>query len=192
MGQRQIAEFARSLTQPQRRALGCRRDPDNLRHYEVPSESTFQRALTEIDDTRLEPLLLQWQDQLLGPDTDPLIALDGKHVRRSGGLAIASAVGQPSQRVHATVTLQKHDSEITAVRQLLAKTEFIDQLLALDCLHTQHETLQQILYDHGADFLVPLKENQKTILATAKTLLPETLSPSGGSEPLPLPSQRSV
>jgi hypothetical protein len=192
MGQRQIAEFARSLTQPQRRALGCRRDPDNPRHYVAPSESTFQRALVAIDPTTLEPLLLQWQDQHLGPETDSLIAIDGKHVRRSGGLAIASAVGQPSQRVHATVTLQKHDSEIIAVRQLLAKTEFTGQLLGLDSLHTQHETLQQILYDHGADYLVPLKENQKNILATAKTLLPETLSPSGGSEPLPLPSQRSV
>jgi hypothetical protein len=158
----------------------------------APSESTFQRALVAIDPTTLEPLLLQWQDQHLGPETDSLIAIDGKHVRRSGGLAIASAVGQPSQRVHATVTLQKHDSEIIAVRQLLAKTEFTGQLLGLDSLHTQHETLQQILYDHGADYLVPLKENQKNILATAKTLLPETLSPSGGSEPLPLPSQRSV
>jgi hypothetical protein len=120
MGQRQIAEFGRALTQPQRRALGCRRDPDNPRHYDVPSESTFQRALVEIDPTSLEPLLLQWQDQHLGPDTDPLIAIDGKHVRRSGGLAIASAVGQPSQRVHATSTLQKHDSEITPVQLGLA------------------------------------------------------------------------
>ena len=132
-------------------------------------------------------MLLQWQDQHLGPDTDALIAIDGKHVRRSGGLAIASAVGQPSQRVHATVTLQNHDSEIIAVRELLAKTEFTDRLLALDALHNQHETHQQILYDHGADFMVPLKENQPTILATAKTLLPETLSPSGGSGPSALP-----
>jgi hypothetical protein len=192
MGQRQIAEFARCLTHPQRRALGCRRNPDDPRHYDVPSESTFQRALVEIDHTSLEPLLLQWQDQRLGANTDGLIAIDGKHVRRSGGLAIASAVGQPSQRVHATITLQKHDSEIIAVRQLLEKTEFTDQLLALDSLHTQHETLQQILYDHGADYLVPLKENQKTILATAKTLLPETLSPSGGNAPPALPSRRPV
>ncbi len=40
----------------------------------------------------------------------------------------------------------------------------------------------------GADYLVPLKENQKTLLATAKTLLPETLSPSGGGAPPQLPS----
>jgi len=192
MGQRQIAEFARTLTHPQRRALCCRRDPHNARHYEVPAESTFQRALAAVDHTRLEPLLLQWQNQHLGPDTDPLIAIDGKYLRRSGGLAIASAVGQPSQRVHATVTLQKHDSEIIAVRQLLERTEFTDQLLALDSLHTQHETVQQILYDHGADYLVPLKLNQPTLLATAKTLLPETLSPSGGVAPSALPAQRPV
>ncbi len=49
MGQRHIAEFARSLTKPQRRALRCRRDPDHPGRYDVPSESTFQRALAEVD-----------------------------------------------------------------------------------------------------------------------------------------------
>lgn len=192
MGQRQIAEFARQLTHPQRRALGCRRDPNNPRQYTVPAESTFQRALAAVDHQRFEPLLLQWQNQQLGPQTDPLIAIDGKHFRRSGGLAMASAIGQPSQRVHATVTLKKNDSEILAVRQLLQQTEFTDQLLALDSLHTQHETLHQILYDHGADYLVPLKENQPTLLATAKTLLPETFSPSAGAAPSDLSPQRPV
>jgi hypothetical protein len=192
MGQRQIAEFARQLTKPQRRALGCRRDPDNPGYYTVPAESTFQRALAAVDHRGFEPLLLQWQNQQLGPASDPLIAIDGKHLRRSGGLAVASAIGQPSQRVHATVALKKNQSEILAVRQLLQQTEFTDQLLALDSLHTQHETLHQILYDHGADYLVPLKENQPTILATAKTLLPETLSPSGGATPATLSGQRSV
>jgi hypothetical protein len=184
MGQRQIAEFARGLTKPQRRALGCRRsDPEHPAPcgYAVPAESTYQRALAAIDHHRFDPLLLQWQHRQLGPVQDDLIAIDGKRLRRSGGLAIASAVGQPSQRVHATVTMGKHDSEIVAVRQLLAKTEFTDQLLALDSLHTQHETIHQILYDHGADYLVPLKDNQPTIRATAQTLLPESFSPAGGA-----------
>jgi hypothetical protein len=42
---------------------------------------------------------------------------------------------------------------------------------------TRHETVQQILYDRGADYLAPWKENKKTTLATAKTPLPESLSP---------------
>jgi len=121
-----------------------------------------------------------------------LIGIDAKHLRRWGGLAIASAVGQPSQRVHATVTLAQHDSEIPAVRRLLQKIEFTGQLLALDSLHTQHQTLRQILYEHGADYLVPLKQNQPTLLATAKTLLPETLSPSAGAGASAPPGQRPV
>ena len=180
MGQRQVASFARDLTKPQRRALRCRRSDEPPEKYVVPSESTFQRALAALDFERFQPVLLRWQHQQLGPDADPLIAIDGKKVRRSGGLAIASAIGQPSQRVHATVTLKKDESEITAVRQLLRQTEFTGRLLALDALHTQHETVQQILYDQGADYLLPLKNNQPTLLATARTLLPETLSPSGG------------
>jgi hypothetical protein len=195
MGQRQIAEFARRLSKPQRRALGCRRSdrahPDP-KGYAVPAESTFQRALTLLDADRLNALLIQWQHEQLGSAQDDLIAIDAKYLRRSGGLAIASAVGQPSQRVHATVTLKQHDSEIVAVRQLLEQTEFTGQLLTLDSLHTQHQTLQQILYDQGADYLVPLKQNQPTLLATAKTLLPETFSPSAGAGASALSGQRPV
>ena len=192
MGQRHIAEFARALTKPQRRALGCRRNPQCPSQFEVPAESTFQRALVGLDFKKLQPLLLRWQEAQLGPPEDPLIAIDGKHLRRSGGLAIANAIGQPSQRVYATVTMAKHDSEIIAVRELLANTEFTGRMVAMDSLHTQHETLHQVLYDHGADYLVPLKENQKTLLATARTLLPEDFSPSGRLEPSPLPGRRSV
>ena len=178
MGQRHIAEFARSLTKPQRRALGCRRDPEDPRRYVVPSESTYQRALAVLDFVALEALMLRWQDRQLGKtDTDLLIAIDGKHVRRSGGLAIASAISQPSQRVIATKTMKKHESEITAVRQLLETIEVPDQLLALDSLHTQHETVHLILYDKGADYLVPIKRNQPTLLTNAHTLLPEDFSP---------------
>jgi len=97
-------------------------------------------------DWRFDPLIIDRQHAQLGPAQDDLIALDGKPLKRSGGLAIASAVGQPSQRVYATVTLPRHESEITALRQLLAKTEFTDHLLALDSLHTQHETIHQILW----------------------------------------------
>lgn len=166
--------------------MGCRRsdaDHPDPRGYAVPAESTYQRALAATDHHRFDPLLLLWQRAPRGPGPEDLIALDGKRRRRSGGLALASAVGQPSQRVHATVTLGPPDSEIVAVRQLLAQTEFPDQLLALDALPTPQETLPQIRCDHGADYLVPLKDNPPTILATAKALLPESCSPSGGWVP---------
>lgn len=177
MGQRHIAEFAEQLTKPQRRALRCLPDETDPTGYLVPSESTFQRALAALDFAAFEPLLLEWQAATLGPDTDTHIAIDGKAMRRTDGRSLVGAIGQPSQRVHAVVPMKKDDSEIIAVRQLLAKTQFTGRLISTDALHTQHQTIHIILYDHGADYVTPLRDNQPGLVKTAQTLLPEGLSP---------------
>src|SRR2546422_692353 len=51
-GQKDLAKFARRLSQPQRRALGIRRNKHG--HYPAPSESTWCRLLQEGDSVRLE------------------------------------------------------------------------------------------------------------------------------------------
>lgn len=177
LGQRHIAEFAQQLTRPQRRALGCLREPTEPTGYLVPSESTYQRALARLDFAALEPLLLDWQKAALGQDTDALIAIDGKAMRRTDGRSLVAAIGQPSQRVHGAVAMDQHESEITAARALLAKIECAGRLVTLDAIHTQHQTVQQILYDGGADYVVPLRDNQPGLVKTAQTLLPEGISP---------------
>ena len=177
MGQRHIAEFALQLTKPQRRALGCLREQSDPTGYLVPAESTYQRALAKLNFALFEPLLLDWQKQVLGPETDTHIAIDGKAMRRTDGRSLVGAIGQPSQRVHAVVPMEKDDSEIIAVRTLLAKTEFTNRLVSFDALHTQHETIHQLLYDHGADYLTPVRDNQPGLVQTAQTLLPEGFSP---------------
>ena len=55
------------------------------------------------------------------------------------------------------------------------------QMVIFDALHTQHKTVAQILYDKGADYLLPIKGNQETLLKTAQQLLPESLPPSTGA-----------
>lgn len=97
--QRDIAGFAKRLNQTQRRQMGCYRNPKTgLR--EAPSQSTFFRALKAVSYSSLEPLLVGWQDDLLGP-TDPkeLVVLDGKVARAAGGQMVISAVTVPSGRV---------------------------------------------------------------------------------------------
>jgi hypothetical protein len=97
--QRDIARFAQRLDQRQRRHLGCWRNPKTgLR--EVPSQSTFFRALKAVSYEALEPLLVGWQDDLLGPaDPQELVVLDGKVARGTGGQMVISAVAVPSGRV---------------------------------------------------------------------------------------------
>ena len=97
--QRDIARFAKRLDQRQRRQLGCYRNPKTgLR--EVPSQSTFFRALKAVSYDSLEPLLVGWQDDLLGPaDPNELVVLDGKVARGAGNQMVISAVTVPSGRV---------------------------------------------------------------------------------------------
>jgi hypothetical protein len=52
------------------------------------------------------------------------------------------------------------------------------QMVSLDAMHTQHQTVAQILFDRGADYLLPIKGNQDTLLPTAPQLLPESVPPS--------------
>ena len=97
--QRDIARFAQRLNQTQRRQLSCYRNPQTgLR--ETPSQSTFFRALKAVSYDGLEPLLVGWQDDLLGPaDPKELVVLDGKAARAAGGQMVISAVTVPSGRV---------------------------------------------------------------------------------------------
>lgn len=97
--QRDIARFAKRLDQRQRRHLGCWRNPKTGRR-EVPSQSTFFRALKTVSYDVLEPLLVGWQDDLLGPaDLNELVVLDGKVARAAGGQTVVSAIAVPSGRV---------------------------------------------------------------------------------------------
>ena len=43
----------------------------------------------------------------------------------------------------------------------------------LDALHTNQATLRQIHQDHGADYLLPVKDNHKKLEALAAQCLPE-------------------
>jgi len=97
--QRDIARFAQRLNQTQRRQLGCYRNPKtDLR--EAPSQSTFFRALKAVSYDALEPLLVGWQDDLLGPaDPQELVVLDGKVAKGAVGQMVISAVSVPSGRV---------------------------------------------------------------------------------------------
>jgi hypothetical protein len=108
--QRDLADFAERLNQYQRRHLGCRRNPKTLR-YDVPGATTFYRALTHVDYLAFERVLLDWQNDLLGPeDENELVVLDGKSVINAGGEILIAAVSVPSGRVHGLEPVRPKDA----------------------------------------------------------------------------------
>jgi hypothetical protein len=90
-GYRAIYLYARSLTKPQRRALHCWINP-HTGEYEVPSETSFFRALRSVKVEKIQAIIDPWLDEKLGPvSPDELVAIDGKTLNHSG-VHLVSAV----------------------------------------------------------------------------------------------------
>lgn len=176
-----IASYAKNLTRPQRRALHCWFN-EQSREYEVPSESCFLRVLQGVAPLEVQSVTLAWQDQVLGPNTDPLVAIDGKTLKHSG-VHLAGAISLPSHRCLGVEPVADKSNEIPATQKLIERAPIVPgQMVSLDAMHTQHKTVAQLLYDKGADYLVPIAGNQGTLLETAQQLLPESVPPCGSED----------
>ena len=180
-GHRALYNYAQTLTKPQRRALHCWINP-RTGEYEVPSESSFYRALKIVTPGQIQAVLDPWLDQVVGPvDRQEQVAIDGKTLNHSG-VHLVSAITVPSLRCLGVVAVPSKTNEITALRDLVDPIDLDGRLVEMDALHTQDETVQKLLYEKGADYIVTLKDNQPTLLATAQSLLPQDFPPSGGHD----------
>jgi len=147
-------------------------------------------VLHAIPRGQIEKIALQWQNDLLGPvpATDAVV-IDGKAVR-GGDVLLVNAIAQPSQRLLGVEPVDKKTNEIPTARKLIERLDLNGKLVQLDGMHTQHQTVHQILYGKGGDYTLILRDNQKTLLKTAKQLLPADLPPCTGEDPLPRRTQR--
>jgi hypothetical protein len=180
-GYRAIYLFARSLTKPQRRALHCWINP-RTGEYEVPSETSFFRALKIVTVQQVQAAVDSWLDKKLGPIAPGgQVAIDGKTLNHSG-VHLVSAIQVPSQRCLGVEAVADKTNEITAARQLIQRTDLAGCLVEMDALNTQDETVQKLLYEKGADYIVSIKDNQPTLATTAQTLLPQDVPPSGSHD----------
>jgi hypothetical protein len=161
-GQKDLAKLARRLTQHQRRALGIRPNPQGF--FPAPSQSTFSRLLAKLDGVALNQTLLEIQTQVRGqPPPDELIAVDGKEPRHGPGDAILSAVSVPSQFYLGSALVDTKTNEIPVARQLFGQLDLTGRTVALDALHTQDQTARDLVLQHGAHYLLTVKNNQPTL-----------------------------
>lgn len=181
-GQKDLAKLARRLTQHQRRALGIRPNPHG--HFPAPSQSTFSRLLSGLDARRLNEVLLHIQTQVRGhPPPDELIAVDGKEPRHGPGDALLTAVTVPSQFYLGSALVDTKTNEIPVARELFGELALTGRTVALDALHTQHETARRLVMEHGAHYQLTVKNNQPTLRQNIDQMVPTPprgFSPSGG------------
>jgi hypothetical protein len=179
-GQKDLAKFAKGLSQAQRRALGIRQQEDG--NYPAPSQPTFCRMMGNVDDDALESIFLQVQEQIRGPaPAQELIVLDGKQPRQGGGHSVLTAVTVPSQHYLGSAMVDRKTNEIPVARELFKKLDLDGRKVSLDALHTQDQTARELVLEHGADYLLSVKDNQPTLRANIEKLVaapPADFSPS--------------
>lgn len=177
-GYRDLYLYAKTLTKPQRRALRCWVNPQTG-EYEVPSETSFFRALRIVTAQQVQAVLDLWLDEKWGPGPrEELVAIDGKTLNHSG-VHLVSAISVPSLRCLGVEAVADKTNEITALRDLVDRLDLDGRLVGMDALHTQDATVQKLLYEKGADYIVTIKDNQPTLSLTAQNLLPQDVPPSG-------------
>jgi hypothetical protein len=185
LGQRDLAAFAANLTCDQREALRFPRDwSSRLRRYRPPSESTFFRMLSRLDNPQLQRALLEWQEHGLGK-RDPRgdhVAVDGKELLNRQGLEVVSAYSVRDGRWLGSEAVAEGSNEIPAAQQLLSRTEIAGSLVTAAALHTQAATARMVVQDKGADFLFTVKGNQPGVAQNVQQLYQSSwhgFSPSG-------------
>jgi hypothetical protein len=177
-GQKDLAKLARRLTQHQRRALGIR--PNSKGFFPAPSQSTFSRLLSGLDAHRLNKVLLDIQAQVRGQaPPGELIAVDGKEPRHGPGDSILTAVSVPSQFYLGSSLVDTKTNEIPVARELFGDLDLTERKVALDALHTQDQTARELVMEHGAHYLLTVKNNQPTLRKNIEKIVP--VPPTGFS-----------
>lgn len=167
-GRREIAEIARfatTLAQPQRRRLGLPLKKGTRAFYEVPGYGVFYQVLTRMDPEAFAMRLNEW---LLGQAgaLPQALALDGKMIRDHIGL-LTLAQHQDGAPQAVAIYDQKEGTprcEQTAAAALLEKLPALDgKIITADPLHCQRKTAARIV-EKGGDYLLQVKGNQPNLL----------------------------
>jgi hypothetical protein len=173
-GRREVAEIARfatTLSQPQRRRLALPLKKGTRRFYKVPGYDVFYQVLTRMDPEAFAGLLSAWLSSRAGTLPQAL-ALDGKMIRdHIGLLTLAQHEDGAPQAI--AVYDQKEGTERceqTAAAALVASLPPLDgKMITADPLHCQRK-LGRAIVEKGGDYLLQIKGNQPHLLDKAQAL----------------------
>jgi hypothetical protein len=173
----EIARFATTLTQSQRRNLDMPRKKGARAFYKVPGYGVFYALLTRMDPEPFAALLSEWLLARAGTLPQAL-AMDGKMIRNHLGL-LTLAQHEDGAPQSLAVYDQKEGTERC---EQSAATALLDRLPAMDgktvtadALHCQHKIARAVV-EKGGDYLLQIKDNQSNLLKQAQGLdaLPAT------------------
>lgn len=138
----------------------------------VASHDTFARVFRLLDPEQLQLICQQWLTSLAGT-VQGTVAIDGKCVRGSGKagarrpLHMVSAWAADMGLLLGQCQVDGKSNEITAIPELLRLLHLRGCVVTIDAIGCQKGIAQQ-LHEHGADYVLSLKSNQKHMHAVVQ------------------------
>jgi Transposase DDE domain len=134
-----------------------------------PSHDTFGRVFSILEPKEFEKCFSSWLKSLTIDLKKEIIALDGKTVRGSGNkrqkepaIHLVSAWAAKTRIMLAQIKTEDKSNEITAIPKLLDMLDVKGSIITIDAMGCQTEIAKKIKKKE-ADYLLCLKENQKTL-----------------------------
>lgn len=174
----QIVRFAKRLHNDQRKALGLPRFASDSSYRKVPSYKVFYNLLRNLDVDAFARCLSAWLSQHSG-SLPVALALDGKFIRDTVG--VVCLVDHETGVPHAMAKASKkegegQDCELKAAQRMIeSQADLSNTVITADALHCQRQTARDIV-SRGGEFVVQVKDNQKTVHKAAVKLT-DKLSP---------------
>ena len=140
----------------------------------IPDACTFRNVIKEIDTRKLHQLFSEWMKSVV-KEVYGVVAIDGKQARRTKDakkkpLHVVSAFSAEYGLVIGQLACEEKSNEITAIPKLLEMLEIKGCIVTIDAMDTQTEIAKSVR-DKEADYILALKENQKTLYNDVKLYL---------------------
>jgi predicted transposase YbfD/YdcC len=135
----------------------------------TPCRKTFERLFRRIDPAALSRCFTELTVRLAASSQGRHIPIDGKtlrgsfdHAHRSLPIHLVQAWDHANGLTLGQIAVDEKSNEITAVPALLELLDLDGAVVSADAMHCQSETAAAIR-DAGADYLLAVKDNQKTL-----------------------------
>ena len=140
----------------------------------IPDACTFRNVIKEIDTQKLHQLFCEWMKSVI-KEVYGVVAIDGKQARRTKDakkkpLHVVSAFSAEYGLVIGQLACEEKSNEITAIPKLLEMLEIKGCIVTIDAIGTQTE-IAKAVRDNEGDYILALKENQKTLYNDVKLYL---------------------
>ncbi len=144
----------------------------------IASHDTFARVFQLLDPQQVQQRYQDWIRSIKPVLTEEdIVAIDGKTMRRShdrgqgkSALHLLHAWSVEAGLVLGKRAVDEKSNEIPEIPELLKLLYLKGCIVTLDAMGCQKDIVDAIISEHGADYVIALKENQGSLYDTVQSL----------------------